>query len=153
VSTIDQRSEGFDREMAKHPDIEVLDRQYNDNDANKGASQLQAVYARNPDLAGVFGANLFSGLGAANGVQQAGQVGKIRVATFDAPPSIIDNLAKKTIDMAVAQHPAEIGYFGVVAAHAHLTGNSVPTAIGTGFTVITQENYADPAIAKFVYSE
>jgi len=153
VSTIDQRSEGFDREMAKHPDIEVLDRQYNDNDANKGASQLQAVYARNPDLAGVFGANLFSGLGAANGVQQAGQVGKIRVATFDAPPSIIDNLAKKTIDMAVAQHPAEIGYFGVVAAHAHLTGNSVPTAIGTGFTVINQENYADPAIAKFVYSE
>jgi len=153
ISTVDQRTEGFNREMAKYPDIEVLDVQYNDNDVNKAASQLQAVYARNPDLAGVFGANLFSGLGAANGVQQAGQTGKIRVATFDAPPSIIDNLGKGVIDIAVAQHPAEIGYFGVVAAHAHLTGHSIPTSIGTGFTVINQQNYNDPNIAKFIYSE
>ncbi len=55
--------------------------------------------------------------------------------------------------MAIAQHPAEIGYFGVMAAYAHLTGNSVPTAIGTGFTVIDKKNVADPNVAKFIYSE
>jgi len=153
ISTTDQREEGFKREMAKHSGIEVLETQFNDNDANKAASQLQAVFARNPDLAGVFGANLFSALGAANGVQQAGQSGKVRVVAFDAPTSIVDNLNTGLVDMAIAQHPAEIGYFGVMAAYAHLTGNSVPTAIGTGFTVIDKSNVSDPNVAKFIYSE
>jgi ribose transport system substrate-binding protein len=153
ISTTDQREEGFKREMAKHSGIEVLETQFNDNDANKAASQLQAVFARNPDLAGVFGANLFSALGAANGVQQAGQAGKVRVVAFDAPGSIVDNLNTGLVDMAIAQHPAEIGYFGVMAAYAHLTGNSVPTAIGTGFTVIDKSNVGDPNVAKFIYSE
>ena len=54
----------------------MLDTQFNGDDANKAASQLQSVFARNPDLVGVFGANLFSALGAANGVQQSGQTGK-----------------------------------------------------------------------------
>ena len=153
ISTTDQREEGFKREMAKHPGIQVLETQFNDDDANKAASQLQAVFARNPDLAGVFGANLFSALGAANGVQQAGQTGKVRVVAFDAPKSIVDNINSGLVDLAIAQHPAEIGYFGVMAAYAHLTGNSVPTAIGTGFTVIDKNNVSDPNVAKFIYSD
>ncbi len=153
ISTTDQREQGFKDEMAKHPGITVLETQFNDNDANKAASQLQAVYARNSDLAGVFGANLFSALGAANGVQQAGQTGTVKVVAFDAPGSIVDNINSGLVDVAIAQHPAEIGYFGVMAAYAHLTGNSVPTAIGTGFTVIDKKNVTDPNVAKFIYSE
>jgi ribose transport system substrate-binding protein len=153
ISTTDQREEGFKKEMANHPGIEVLETQFNDNDANKAASQLQAVFARNSDLAGVFGANLFSALGAANGVQQAGQTGKVRVVAFDAPTSIVDNINSGLVDMAIAQHPAEIGYFGLITAYAHLTGNSVPTAIGTGFTVIDKSNLSDPNVAKFIYSD
>ena len=153
ISTTDQREEGFKAEMAKHPDITVLDTQFNDNDANKAASQLQAVYARNSDLAGVFGANLFSALGAANGVQQAGQTGNVKVVAFDAPTSIIDNINTGLVDLAIAQHPAEIGYYGLITAYAHLTGQSVPTAIGTGFTVIDKGNLADPDVAKFIYSD
>ncbi|TPO01398.1 substrate-binding domain-containing protein, partial [Mesorhizobium sp. CU2] len=47
ISTTDQREQGFKQEMAKHPGITVLETQFNDNDANKAASQLQAVFARN----------------------------------------------------------------------------------------------------------
>lgn len=153
ISTTDQREQGFKDEMKKYPNITVLDTQYNDDDANKAASQLQAVYARNSDLDGVFGANLFSALGAANGVQQAGQTGKIRVVAFDAPTTIVDNINSGLVDLAIAQHPAEIGYFGVMAAYAHLTGNSIPTAIGTGFTVIDKSNVGDKDVAKFIYSD
>lgn len=154
ISTTDQREEGFKAEMAEnHPNIEVLETQFNENDANNAASQLQAVFARNPDLKGVFGANLFSALGAANGVQQAGQTGNIRVVAFDAPTSIVDNIKSGLVDVAIAQHPAEIGWFGVVAAYAHLTGQSIPTAIGTGFTVIDAGNVDDPEVARFIYSD
>lgn len=154
ISTTDQREQGFKEEMAaNHKDITVLETQYNDNDANKAASQLQAVFARNSDLVGVFGANLFSALGAANGVQQAGQTGTVKVVAFDAPTSIIDNINTGLVDLAIAQHPSEIGYYGVVSAYAHLTGQSIPTLIGTGFTVIDKSNVTNPDVAKFIYSD
>ncbi len=51
ISTTDQREEGFKLEMANHKDIEVLETQFNDDDANKAAAQFQAVLGRVPDLA------------------------------------------------------------------------------------------------------
>ena len=153
VSTTDQREEGFKDELKSHTNITVLETQFNDDDANKAASQFQSVFARNPDLAGVFGANLFSALGAANGVEQAGQSGKVRVAAFDAPSSIVANIKTGLIDIAIAQHPSEIGYYGVVSAYAHLTGQSIPVSIGTGFTVMDKTNVDDPNVSRFVYKE
>ena len=154
ISTTDQREEGFKAEMeANYPDIEVLETQYNENDASLAASQFSAVLARNPDISGVFGANLFSALGAGNGVENAGMSDQVTVIAFDAPQSIVDNISSGLVDAAIAQHPAEIGYFGVMAAYAALTGQSVPTSIGTGFTVINADNVGDEDIAKFIYSE
>lgn len=154
ISTTDQREQGFKEEMARaFPSITVLTTQFNNDDANTAASQLQAVLARNPDLKGVFGANLFSALGAAQGVKAAGKLGQVRVVAFDAPPAIVGDIKSGLVDIAIAQHPAEIGWFGVAAAYAHLTGMSVPVAIGTGFTVITKDNVDDPAIQKFIYHD
>ena len=153
ISTTDQREEGFKHEMKNSPAITVLSTQYNDDDANKAASQFQSVYARNPDLVGVFGANLFSALGAGNGVKQAGASGKVQVVAFDAPASIVDNIKTGLIDIAIAQHPAEIGYFGVVCAFAHLTGQSIPPAIQTGFTVMDKNNMFDPNVRKYIYAD
>jgi ribose transport system substrate-binding protein len=153
ISTTDQREQGFKDEMKKHSNITVLETQFNDDDANKAASQFQSVFARNSDLAGVFGANLFSAMGAANGVKQSGKNGTVKVVAFDAPTSIVGEIKSGNVDIAIAQHPAEIGYFGVVAAFAHLTGQSVPTLIGTGFTVIDKSNIDDPNVKRFIYSD
>jgi ribose transport system substrate-binding protein len=151
VSTTDQREEGFKLEMKDHPNITVLETQFNDDDANKAAAQVQAVIGRVPDLAGVFGANLFSAGGTANGVKQAGMVGKVKLAGFDAPESVVAQLKDGTFELTVAQHPAEIGYFGYISAYAFVTGNPVPTAIGTGFSVMTKDNIDDPKVSKYLY--
>jgi ribose transport system substrate-binding protein len=153
ISTTDQREQGFKDEMKKHPNVTVLETQFNADDANKAAAQFQSVYARNPDLTGVFGANLFSAMGAANGAKQGGVTGKVKVVAFDAPTSIVGEIKSGNVDIAIAQHPAEIGYFGVVAAYAHLTGQSIPTLIGTGFTVIDKTNVDDPNVKRFIYSD
>ena len=153
ISTTDQREEGFKAAMKNFPDITVLETQFNDDDANKAASQVQAVYARNNDLDGVFGANLFSAIGAADGVKALGRQGEIRVVAFDAPSRIVDDLKSGLIDLAVAQHPAEIGYYGVMTAYAVIHGQSVPPLIGTGATIMTKDNIDDPDVAKFVYSD
>jgi ribose transport system substrate-binding protein len=151
ISTTDQREEGFKDEMKKYPGVQVLETQFNDDDANKAAAQVQAVFGRVPDLAGVFGANLFSASGTANGVTQAGQAGKIKIAGFDAPESIVPQLKDGTFTLTIAQHPAEIGYFGYIAAFAHVTDNPVPALIGTGFTVMTAANIDDPKVSRFLY--
>ncbi|MBI2718965.1 MAG: substrate-binding domain-containing protein [Rhizobiales bacterium] len=151
ISTTDQREEGFKLEIKNYPNIEVLETQFNGDDANKAAAQFQAVLGRVPDLAGVFGANLFSAAGAANGAKQAGVAGKVKMAGFDAPESIVAQLKDGTFELTIAQHPAEIGYFGLVAAYAHVTGNPVPTAIGTGFTVMTAANIDDPNVSRYLY--
>lgn len=153
ISTTDQREEGFKLEMAENcPGAEVLDTQFNENDSARAAQQLQGVLAREPDLAGVFGANLFSAIGAADGVRGAGKSDEIKVAAFDAPQRIVEDLKTGLIDIAIAQHPSEIGWFGVAAAVAVLTGQSVPTAIGTGFTIMDAGNIDDPDVAAFIYA-
>jgi ribose transport system substrate-binding protein len=152
VSTTDQREEGFKAEMKSHPNIQLLQTQFNDDDANKASALAQAVLAREPELAGIFGANLFSATGSANGVRAAGKVGKVKIAAFDAPSDIVDHLKDGTFEIAIAQHPAEIGYFGVMTAFAYLTGNSVPALIGTGFTVMSKDNIDDPNVKKYVYT-
>ncbi len=72
---------------------------------------------------------------------------------FDAPTTIVGQLKNGMVDLAIAQHPAEIGYFGVMAAHAALEGNSIPTSIGTGFTVLDKSNVDQPGFARFIYSD
>ena len=151
ISTTDQREEGFKAEMKNYKNVEVLETQFNGDDANKAAAQAQAMIGRVPDLAGVFGANLFSASGAANGVKAAGKAGQIKLAGFDAPESIVNQLKDGTFELTIAQHPAEIGYFGFMAAYANATGNPVPTAIGTGFTVMTKDNIDDPKVARYIY--
>jgi ribose transport system substrate-binding protein len=153
ISTTDQREEGFKMEIKNYPNITLLNTQYNDNDANKAAAQLQAVAARNQDIAGVFGANLFSAVGAADGVKALGKSGQIKVAAFDAPSRIVNDINSGLIDLAIAQHPAEIGYYGVMTAYAVLKKQSVPISIGTGFTVMDKSNISDPEISKYVYSD
>ena len=154
ISTTDQREEGFKAEMSENfPNVTVLDTQYNENDASLAASQFNAVLARNPDISGVFGANLFSAIGAANGVEGADKSGDVTVIAFDAPQSIVDNISSGLVDAAIAQHPADIGYEGVMTAYKHLQGEEVEASIGTGFTVIDADNVDTEEVQSRIYSE
>ena len=40
-----------------------------------------------------------------------------------------------------------------MSAYAHLTGQSIPTKIGTGFTVMDKANIDNPDVAKFIYKD
>jgi ribose transport system substrate-binding protein len=64
VSTTDQREQGFREAIAtEFPDIEYLGQEYSNNDANVAAQITAARLQSDPDLAGIFGTNLFSAQG------------------------------------------------------------------------------------------
>ena len=153
ISTTDQREQGFAEEIALFPDIEYLGQEYSNNDANRAAAIVSARLQSDPDLAGIFGTNLFSAQGAAAGVREQGQTGTVKVVGFDAGPAQVQDLQSEVVDLLIAQHPGDIGEIAVQLLHEFLTtGEPIePKTYVTGATIVTRENIEDPEAARYLY--
>ncbi len=154
VSTTDQRETGCVEALKAFPDITYIGVDFNDDDPTKAQAQVQAKLQQVPDLAGIFGTNVFSAQGAGQVVQNMGLSGKVKVVAFDATLTAIEMLKAKTVDLVIAQIPADMGFLAVVMGNAYLNGvTSIPPAIKTGYALITRDNVDDPNIAKFIYTK
>lgn len=153
ISTTDQRAEGFFEELKNYPNIVDLGQEYGNNDPTQSATILSAKLQSDPDLAGVFGTNLFSAQGAAVAIEQAGLQGTVKVVSFDAGPTQVEQLEAGTVDALIAQHPYDIGRTGVEMAVEYLTTQEAPaeTLITTGYSIVTNETITDPEIARYLY--
>jgi ribose transport system substrate-binding protein len=153
VSSVEGREKGFKELMGKEfPNIKVLGPDYNLDDANKAAQQTAAVLQRNPDLAGVFGTNVFSAQGAGTAVVNAGLGGHVQVVAYDATLLAIELMDKGVVTLVLAQKPFDMGYMAVQFAAADAAGvTSLPRRVETGFAIIDKDNVKDPAIARFIY--
>ena len=154
ISTTDQREEGCKLALEQYPDIELVGVDYNDDDPSKAQAQTEATLQRVPDLAGIFGTNVFSAQGAGQVVANQGLSGQVKVVAFDATEFAIEQLRDGTVDLVIAQKPADMGYLAVAMAMANLDGvASIPARIPTGYQVITIDNVDDPEVAKFIYTK
>ncbi|MDQ3692679.1 MAG: ABC transporter substrate-binding protein [Chloroflexota bacterium] len=153
ISTTDQRAEGFFEGLADYPDIVDLGQEYSNNDSTQAASIVNARLQSDPDLAGIFGTNLFSAQGAAVAIEQAGLQGEVKVVSFDAGPTQVEQLESGTVDALIAQHPFDIGYMGVQMAVEFLSTGTAPaeTEVTTGYSIVTEETIDDPEIARYLY--
>lgn len=152
VSTTEQRGEGFMEAIAEFPDMELVGMDYNLDDANTSAEQTSAVLQREPELAGIFGVNVFSAIGAGNAVNNAGLGGVVDVIAFDATLYAIEQLRAGVVSLVIAQKPFDMGYLAVEFAMADWRGvTSLPKRVPTGYAVITIDNVDDPEVARFIY--
>lgn len=153
ISTTDQREQGFAEEIANYPNIQYLGQEYSNNDANRAAEIVTARMQSDPDLAGIFGTNLFAAQGAAAGVRQAGRQGQVRMVGFDAGPTQVQDLRSEVVDILIAQHPGEIGETAVQLIVDYLSTGTAPDPkqITTGATIVTRDNIDDPAVARYLY--
>jgi ribose transport system substrate-binding protein len=139
ISTTDARAQGFEDE-AKKLGLDYVGLEYNDDDPAKAAAIAKAQLAKNPDLAGIFGTNLFGAEGSATGVREAGKAGDVKIVGFDAGPKQIEDLNSGLVQALVAQKPADIGKLGVQQAVAALDGKPTKEKIGTGSVTLTKDN-------------
>ncbi|MFL7840015.1 MAG: ABC transporter substrate-binding protein [Candidatus Promineifilaceae bacterium] len=154
ISTTDQREEGCRQALDEYPDIELVGVDYNNDDPSEAQAQVQAILQREPDLGGIFGTNVFSAQGAGQVVKNSGLSGVVKVVAFDATELAIELLRDGTVDLVIAQKPADMGYLATMMATAYLNGvTSIPERIPTGYAIINQENVDDPAIAKYIYTQ
>ena len=153
VSSVEGRAQGFKEVMAKEfPDIKVIGPDFNLDSENTAAQQTAAILAREPNLAGVFGTNVFSAGGAGAAVINAGLGGHVQVVAYDATKQAIEMLDKGVVTQVLAQKPFDMGYLAVIFAAADAAGvTSLPRRVETGFAIIDKDNVKDPAIARFIY--
>lgn len=140
ISTTDARAKGFEDAAAADSNFEFLGVQYSHNEPATAAEIVTAALQKDPDIVGIFAANLFAAEGTATGVQQAGKSGDVTIVGFDAGPAQIQQLKDGVVQVLVAQEPGTIGEDGVAQALAALTGEPTEEKIQTGFTIITPEN-------------
>jgi len=153
ISTTDQRQQGFEEAIKKYPNIEYLGTEYCNDDPTQAASITTSTLRSNPDLKGIFGANLFSGQGAGTGLQQAGKEEEVSVVAFDASPTQVEDLRQGRLDALIAQHPNDIGDKGVRIAVDYLKTDKEPAKkqITTGFTAVTRKNIDEPEVKEYLY--
>jgi len=153
ISTTDQRQQGFEEAIEDYPNIEYLGTEYCNDDPTQAASITTSTLQSNPDLKGIFGANVFAGQGAATGVRQTGKKDEVSVIAFDASPTQVEDLRRGNVDVLIAQHPNDIGNKGVRMAVEYLKAGQEPTSkqVTTGFTTVTLENLNKPEVQKYLY--
>jgi ribose transport system substrate-binding protein len=154
VSSVIDRGNGFKEGIAEFPNIKLVGMDYCMDNQQRAMEQATAALQKNPDIVGIFGVNVFSAQGSAQAVKNAGLVGAVKIASWDATQTLIDALKAGDIDLVLAQLPAEIGSLGVDAGYKYLTQKIAPQKkIIPGFQFFTKDNVSSPDMQQYVYSK
>ena len=148
----EDRLEGFKAGISNYPEMEIVGWNYCDNDPDKAQANTRATLEKDPDMAVIFGCNVFSAQGAAMAVENLGYKGEIKVGAFDATEFAIEKLKEGLFQMVLAQLPGEMGSLAIECGYKYLENSEEPSIrIKTGFEVFTEGNVNDPEMQKYVY--
>ena len=154
VSSVIDRGNGFKEGIAEFPNITLVGMDYCMDNQQKAMELTTAALQKDPDIAGIFGVNVFSAQGSAQAVKNAGLAGAVKIASWDATQTLIDALKGGDIDLVLAQLPGQIGSLGVDAGYKYLTAKTAPQKkIIPGFQFFTKDNVNDPAMQQYIYSK
>ncbi|MDR0568706.1 MAG: ABC transporter substrate-binding protein [Spirochaetaceae bacterium] len=135
------RENAFKDQIAKKfPGITIVGTQYSDGDKTKALNYALDFMTANPDLAGFYGCNEDSSIGVANGVDQQGKTGIIKVVGFDWTQDTKSMIQRGVMQASMVQNPYIMGYNGVQAAADLMAGKQVPKLTDTGVTIAVKEN-------------
>jgi ribose transport system substrate-binding protein len=142
VASVQDRTRGFDEEIAKHPGINVVGRPSASGQRARAMAVMEDVLQAHRSLRGVFAINDDSALAALSVLEAARRTDVVIVgfdATAEAQVAIRRGSALKA---DVAQHPTEIGRTAIRAIADHLAGRPVEKAIAVPVTLVTADTLA-----------
>lgn len=130
----DQRTEGFEKEIANHSGITYVGPQYYTN-PQQATEVMSAALARDPDLAGVFVTNDLGAVGVVTALRQANTT-QVKVVSYDAATPQINALKNGQIQALIAQDPRREGELAVETAVALAKGEAVQPVTYTDIVVV-----------------
>ena len=134
------RVAGFQEELAKYPDIKVLDIQDGKGTTEGARPLMRDLLGRFPELNAVFPINDPSALGAISALESAGKLKDVTVVTVDGSAEAIEAIKAGKLLSTSAQFPQEIGRIAGERFYEHLGGKAIEKDIKVKVELVTREN-------------
>jgi len=134
------RVTGFKGELAKYPDMEILDIQEGKGTTEGARPVMRDLLGRYPDLNAAFPINDPSALGAISALESAGKLKDVAVVTVDGSAEGITAIKAGKLLSSSAQFPTEIGRIAAEKMYEHLEGRPVKKDIKVRVELITKAN-------------
>jgi ribose transport system substrate-binding protein len=138
-SVID-RVRGFTEVIARSPEVRIVARPSGEGVRDRAMKAAEDLLQAFPNLAGIFGINDDSALGALAAVEAAGRKG-IAIVGYDGIPEARQAILRgSALKADVVQYPLEIGRITIETIARHLAGESVPADIPVKVGLIDATN-------------
>jgi ribose transport system substrate-binding protein len=136
VTSVQDRVKGFRAALkAGCPNVAVVADISGGGERAKASSVMEDVLQGHRDLAGVFGINDDSALGASRAVDASGLTGKVAVIGYDATAEARTAIKSGKMYGDAIQHPDQIGVKTIDAINAYFSGQKpapiIAVAVGT----------------------
>jgi len=139
VASVQERVRGFDEEMRNHPNIHIVARPGADGQRARAMAAMEDMMQAHPNLAGVFGINDDSALGALSVVEAAGRK-DVAIVGYDATDEARAAIARgSALKADVAQDPAQIGRTAIDMIATHLSGGPVPPVVAVKVGLVSKD--------------
>ncbi len=129
VESVIQRVKGFEEEIAKYPDIQIVAKLSGHGVKDQAFRTAEDIIQAHPDVTAIFGINDDSALGALAAVEKAGKMGSIIIIGFDAVPEAREAIKAGKIYADVVQQPRVIGQTTIEAIRTYISGGTVSPTI------------------------
>ena len=139
VASVQDRTRGFEEEMKSHPGISIVGRPSASGQRAKAMSVMEDMLQAHRDLAGVFGINDDSALGAL-AVLESARLNNIVIVGFDATPEAQEAIRKGgPLKADIMQYPTKLGTTAIDIIAKHLAGQPVPASVPVAVDVVTAD--------------
>lgn len=126
VSSVQDRTRGFAEALKPYADIQIVAKISGEGQRSKAQSVMEDALTSHPDLAGVFGINDDSALGALRAAEASGHAALVIIG-YDATPEAQAAIRRGSALRAdVVQYPRKIGEATIATIARHFAGESVP---------------------------
>lgn len=147
TATAIEREEGVRQALADYP---IAGTWYCDVDRDL-AYRITMELIQRPEITGIVALNETATLGVVDAVVDADAADRVKVVGFDNALQEMVYLEMGALRATVVQHPFDMGYLAVRAAHDYLAGRPVPSRIDTGSLLINADNMFEPGYQETLF--
>lgn len=139
VTSVQDRVKGFKQALAAGcPGAKIVQDSNGGGERAKASAVTEDLLQAHKDLAGIFGINDDSALGASKAVDAAGLTGKVAIIGYDATSEARAAIKEGKLYGDAIQHPDQIGTATIDAVHDALTGKTSPARIAVPVGTFTK---------------
>ncbi len=137
-----QRVAGFNENITKYPNIEVVASQPANYEVEEGMNVAANILTQNPDIKAFYCCNDNMALGAVEALRGKNLLGEVIVVGVDGTGDAYKSIKAGEMTATVDQFPETNGYVAVEVAYRILGGQDIPKVVSTPIEVIDKDNMA-----------